>query len=164
MVGNAADNTLAGGGGADSLDGGDGNDLLDGGAGGDSLSGGDGNDTLFGGAGGDTLRGGDGNDLFRFDKEWESPATDPARQDIIEDFVRGEDLIGLFFDADRTTPGEQDFVFITGAFGVGTPGQVRAEAVAEGMMVYANTDDDADAEFALLVRGLTALDGSDFAF
>jgi Ca2+-binding RTX toxin-like protein len=53
---------LLGGGGNDSLLGGKGSDLLDGGAGNDFLRGDNDNDTLLGGDGNDLLRGGKGND------------------------------------------------------------------------------------------------------
>lgn len=56
---------LIGDAGANTINGGDGNDELDGRQGNDTLTGGDGNDTLrggWGGAGNDTLNGGDGGD------------------------------------------------------------------------------------------------------
>ncbi|MBY6030049.1 type I secretion C-terminal target domain-containing protein, partial [Halomonas sp. DP8Y7-1] len=49
---------------ANTLDGGEGDDLLIGGAGADTLIGGVGNDTLIGGKGNDTLQGGDGDDVL----------------------------------------------------------------------------------------------------
>lgn len=55
---------LGAGDGADSLDGGGGNDRLYGGAGADDLRGGAGHDTLWGGGQDDALRGGQGNDLL----------------------------------------------------------------------------------------------------
>lgn len=54
-TGNALDNVITGGNGADKLDGGAGNDTLDGGAGDDTLIGGAGNDTYYGGLGSDTI-------------------------------------------------------------------------------------------------------------
>jgi Ca2+-binding RTX toxin-like protein len=69
--GNALDNRMVGGDGADTMFGGDGNDslqgmggndVLHGGAGDDNLSGGDGNDLLHGGTGNDMLLGGAGDD------------------------------------------------------------------------------------------------------
>jgi hypothetical protein len=50
--------------GANTIEGGAGNDVLIGGAGDDILIGGDGNDVLVGGTGGDTLRGDAGNDVL----------------------------------------------------------------------------------------------------
>jgi Ca2+-binding RTX toxin-like protein len=58
-------NVFNGGGGSDSVTGGDLNDTLRGGPGGDKLTGGLGNDSLFGGPGGDKLLGGPGRDLLK---------------------------------------------------------------------------------------------------
>jgi Ca2+-binding RTX toxin-like protein len=63
-TGNALDNTLTGGSGANSLFGGEGNDTLNGGGGVDALYGGEGNDTLDGGGNSDTLNGGTGDDVY----------------------------------------------------------------------------------------------------
>jgi hypothetical protein len=99
--------TLYGGKENDSLDGGEGNDLLLGGNGNDVLCGHTDNDTLYGGKGNDilsggagddilsgdvgddTLTGGSGSDLFLLNPSWGSGS------DIITDFRKGEDLIGL---------------------------------------------------------------------
>jgi len=61
-TGNALDNHLSAGGGADTLTGLEGNDRLDGWAGSDVLDGGLGDDRLIGGDGNDTMLGGDGSD------------------------------------------------------------------------------------------------------
>jgi len=58
-------NIFNGGGGSDSVTGGDLNDILRGGPGGDKLTGGLGADSLFGGPGGDKLLGGPGRDLLK---------------------------------------------------------------------------------------------------
>ncbi len=58
-------NIFNGGGGSDSVTGGDLNDTLRGGPGGDKLTGGPGSDSLFGGPGGDKLLGGPGRDLLK---------------------------------------------------------------------------------------------------
>jgi Ca2+-binding RTX toxin-like protein len=58
-------NIFNGGGGSDSVTGGDLNDTLRGGPGGDKLTGGLGADSLFGGPGGDKLLGGPGRDLLK---------------------------------------------------------------------------------------------------
>src|SRR5262245_28579203 len=63
-TGNALDNVMVGGTGADTLNGLAGNDTLSGNNGNDTLNGGDGNDTAYGGAGNDTLDGGTGNDTL----------------------------------------------------------------------------------------------------
>lgn len=63
--GGAGDDTLNGGAGDDSLDGGLGQDALNGGSGDDRLDGGEDNDTLSGGSGDDILLGGAGSDVLR---------------------------------------------------------------------------------------------------
>ena len=115
LTGNALDNFILAGSGADTLRGGDGNDTLlaagtdglgdylDGGNGNDSLMSGTGNDTLFGGAGNDilnafygqdTLTGGAGADKFQFNSALDSTFAAPDR---ITDFVVGEDRIVASF-------------------------------------------------------------------
>jgi hypothetical protein len=96
LDGGQENDSLDGGDGKDLLLGGDGNDMLygdadndklDGGNGNDILNGGAGDDFLNGGAGDDTLIGGEGNDVFLLNPSFGS--------DIITDFRKGEDLIGL---------------------------------------------------------------------
>jgi len=87
LDGGEGNDLLLGGDGNDVLLGGDGNDKLDGGNGNDILNGGAGDDFLNGGAGDDTLIGGLGNDVFLLNPSFGS--------DIITDFRKGEDLIGL---------------------------------------------------------------------
>jgi hypothetical protein len=101
------DDTLYGDQENDSLDGGEGNDLLLGGDGKDVLCGDTENDTMYGGnandilhggagddflsgeVGDDMLTGGSGSDLFVLNPSWGWGC------DIITDFRKGEDLIGL---------------------------------------------------------------------
>ncbi|MEO0849516.1 MAG: calcium-binding protein, partial [Cyanobacteria bacterium J06648_1] len=78
---------LDGGAGVDSLTGGEGNDTLLGLEDNDSLFGGSGDDLIAGGLGSDSLRGDDGNDTFVL--------TPGSGTDIIVDFGRGNDLLGL---------------------------------------------------------------------
>ena len=96
LFGQLGDDTLCGGAGNDLVYGGQGNDLIDGSQGNDSIYGDLGNDTLlgcegddilFGGLGNDSLIGGLGNDTFviGFNQGF----------DIISDFVKGQDIIGL---------------------------------------------------------------------
>ena len=63
------------------------NDVLSGGLGADFVSGGDGNDDLDGGAGRDTLHGGDGFDVFIVSQR--------AGNDTILDFDLDRDLIDM---------------------------------------------------------------------
>jgi Ca2+-binding RTX toxin-like protein len=82
-TGNALDNTLLGGRGAN---------LLSGLGGADTLIGNDGADTLVGGAGADRLSGGAGADVFRFATAGESA---PGARDVALDFATGLDRIDL---------------------------------------------------------------------
>ncbi|HLO77011.1 MAG TPA: calcium-binding protein [Magnetospirillum sp.] len=94
--GEAGDDRLVGGSGADQLHGGDGNDTLrglggsdwlDGGKGDDTLSGGSGRDVIDGGQGDDRLTGGGGRDAFVFERN--------DGTDTIRDFTQGSDVIVL---------------------------------------------------------------------
>jgi Ca2+-binding RTX toxin-like protein len=88
-----ADDFMDGRGGDDYLFGNDGKDILLGGAGDDHLDGGKGNDILDGGSGNDSLTWGKGHDSFVF-----APiGTDgmPGGNDVISDFVHGEDRVDL---------------------------------------------------------------------
>jgi hypothetical protein len=87
LNGGEGNDLLLGGDGNDVLLGGDGNDKLDGGNVNDILNGGAGEDFLNGGAGDDIVTGGEGSDLFVLNPSFGS--------DIIMDFRKGEDLIGL---------------------------------------------------------------------
>ena len=99
LSGGEGDDVLVGGEGDDTLDGGDGDDLLVGDrradrtaevaapGGDDLLRGGAGDDVINGGSGDDTLYGGDGADVFLFETY--------DGNDVIGDFVAGEDLIHL---------------------------------------------------------------------
>ncbi|MCC5602389.1 beta strand repeat-containing protein [Nostoc favosum] len=87
LLGGNGNDVLHGTPGNDYLNGGNGKDNLYGGNGKDTLNGGNGNDLLCGGLGSDILTGGNGKDKFVF--------TDGEGTDIITDFCKGNDLIGL---------------------------------------------------------------------
>lgn len=100
LIGRRGDDVMLGGEGEDTLIGGHDNDLLDGGSDDDRLRGGDGEDTLVGGSGNDHLRGGDGVDRFVFD-----PSNADEGDDVVKDFVPGEDLLALSAaDIAKATP------------------------------------------------------------
>lgn len=71
---------------------GSGDDVIDGRAGDDRIYASLGNDTLIGGAGADTLFGSTGNDIFKYNAPDESTV---IANDIIRDFVQGEDMIDV---------------------------------------------------------------------
>lgn len=86
VVGTAGDDSaLAGGAGADLIQGFNGNDVLDGAEGNDRLEGGNGDDVLKGGLGADTLIGGRGNDLYQF--------SSGDGQDVIDNIGGGDDTL-----------------------------------------------------------------------
>ncbi len=108
LDGGAGDDHLNGGSDDDILVGGDGNDGLYGRRGNDVLQGGGGNDTLSGAWGDDTMEGGGGADSFSF-------VGGGFGQDVITDFVLGEDM--LVFAGVGTTGGPDDLLYAAGDFG-----------------------------------------------
>jgi Ca2+-binding RTX toxin-like protein len=97
-TGNALDNTIAGGRGAD------------------RLAGGDGNDTLSGGAGNDTLTGGTGNDVFHLDLGSADTIADYAAGDVVMLDVAGLALGGggtVLRDAPGGFSADADLVVFT---------------------------------------------------
>jgi Ca2+-binding RTX toxin-like protein len=116
LDGRGGDDLLYGNRGNDILLGGDGNDKLDGGQGNDRLEGENGDDILIGGPGNDLLIGGQGHDTFVFAPSSDAGALtfvnvirdifdlfnigssnprDGNGNDVISDFVKGEDVIDL---------------------------------------------------------------------
>jgi Ca2+-binding RTX toxin-like protein len=91
LAGAGGRDILNGGEGDDRLIGGDGDDILVGGEGKDMLIGGRGRDVLMGNGGADTMIGGRGSDLFVLDYKYGMRDS----IDVIRDFKRGIDLIGL---------------------------------------------------------------------
>ena len=99
----SGDDTLRGGRGNDGLNSGLGNDTINGGLGNDNLQGGDGDDLLRGGSGRDSITGGQGNDILIGDGGADVfffglsgiPGSNDG-QDVIRDFVQGQDSIVVF--------------------------------------------------------------------
>ena len=91
LRGNGANNQMSGNAGQDTLKGGNGRDTLSGNGAKDKLFGNKGADTLNGGAGRDQLTGGKGRDTFVF--------TQGNGQDVIRDFLRGDDTLALNISA-----------------------------------------------------------------
>lgn len=129
-------------------------DTPDGGEGQDTLDGGDGQDLLLGGADLDLLVGGAGNDIFLLAATADSPVTPGGARDRIMDFTPEQDAISLDLDANEIVAGVQDFALMTTGFAANRPGEVRIVAVNGGAwLVLGNSDNDAQAEFALAVMG-----------
>jgi len=149
--GNALDNQLTAHASGSTLYGLDGNDTLTGGAGNDILSGGSGNDTLTGGGGADT---------FTF------TALDVKTYttDTITDFTRGMDKIDLSqIDAKTATITRDDaFNFIGTTAFHHIAGELRYDVANGTTTVYADTNGDGLADFALILKSLTTLSATDF--
>lgn len=105
IVGNAADNGLSAGFGADTVSGGAGNDAIVGGSGNDSLMGDDGFDMIEGGSGDNVIQGGDGGDLLIADgvtlamltmvyPSWTPPSDAQSLIDQGELWTLWEDILG----------------------------------------------------------------------
>lgn len=110
-VGNAVANTILGGNGDDLLNGLDGDDSLIGGGGADRLIGGAGSDLLNGAAGGDVLEGGAGADYYLFDT-----ALRDGNVDVILGFIVGSDRVLLDDNIFTALPAG---ALATGAFALG---------------------------------------------
>jgi Ca2+-binding RTX toxin-like protein len=93
--GSAGGDDIYGSGVANKLAGAGGNDLLVGFDGDDTLSGGSGDDWIVGGLDADALTGGSGSDRFVFMDFADSQMAGGKPQDLITDFVQGEDKLDL---------------------------------------------------------------------
>lgn len=129
----------------DRIDGGVGQDILFGHEGPDRLNGGSGHDTLVGGKGADDLIGGLGDDVFRFERRGEST---PDKTDLIFRY-EGEDRIDVSdIDADKLTPGAQQFGYVPGL--TGEAGQLAWRSNgAGGTIIEGDVDGDAIPDFRI---------------
>jgi Ca2+-binding RTX toxin-like protein len=126
-----------------------------------ALSGGTGDDVLTGGSGADLLRGGAGNDSFTYTGIADSTVT-AAGKDTIVDFTTGDHIDLSAIDADgNEANGDTAFSFGTGAF-TGHAGELRVVTVGAVQVVYADTNGDRIADFAINVLSDHALTVSDF--
>jgi Ca2+-binding RTX toxin-like protein len=129
----------------------------------DTINGDAGSDALLGGLGKDSLTGGQGADRFDYNAANESGISSLG-WDRIADFQTSQgdkiDLSGI--DADLSAPGDQAFgapvnsataFSASGSFTL--PGQLFFDITAQ--VLYANTDADAAAEFAIELLGVASL-------
>ncbi|MCE3273675.1 MAG: alkaline phosphatase [Ramlibacter sp.] len=141
------------------MEGNDRGNLLDGGASNDTIQGGEGNDALVGGINADDLFGGAGSDRFVFRSTEESNL---SAYDLVMDFASGEDRIDVSqIDGDLGTAGLQALRFVGAQIG-GATGELWYEQIDGGIVLAANTDADARAEFVVVFVGVFALDIADF--
>ncbi|MDZ3833690.1 MAG: right-handed parallel beta-helix repeat-containing protein [Sphingopyxis sp.] len=159
MWGGNGDDNLSGDDGDDHLFGEAGNDTLLGGNGNDFLWGGDGNDILEGGAGSDVMTGGAGADEFRF----RSDHISADAVDVITDFQRGVDVIGLrAIDANINTRADDAFKFVGTAAFSGKAGELRYEVSNGTAHVYGDVNGDGIADFTIVLNGVQTLGAEDF--
>ena len=147
---------------AATINGGGGNDTLVGGEGHDKLNGGGGNDGLYGGLGRDLLFGGAGHDEFYFASIADSGVS-AALRDRIKDFVQGEDVINLSaIDANAGTAADNAFSFIGSAAFSHTAGELRQFAAGANTVIAGDIDGNGAADFSILLVGSHTLQSSDF--
>lgn len=159
VAGSNGDDTLYGEGGNDLLRGGNGNDVLMGGEGNDTLQGDGNNDILDGGAGADILTGGNSADTFVF------TVLDGAK-DRITDFRTGVDKIDLS-DLDAIVGNANDndhFTWLgSGAFS-NTAGELRTFLDGGVFSLGGDTDGDGVADFIVNLTGVAAIAQTDIIF
>ena len=161
LYGSDYDDTLRGNAGPNAIWGADGNDVIVGRDGADTLYGGNDDDIIIGQAGLDILYGNAGNDTFVYQDTADSAAG--AQRDQILDFVQGADIVNLLnIDANTTVAGNQAFNFIGYSVFHGVAGELHAFVSSGNSVVAGDVDGDSNADFSILVAGLTNLTGSDF--
>lgn len=149
----------------DTLNGGSANNSFDALAGDDIIKGFSGADTLVGGLGADKLSGGKGADSFKFNSPDETGITDNTR-DVIVDFNHWQkDKIDLStMDANTTVNGDNAFTApVVGNHFAGTftsPASLFFEQSTH--ILYANVDEDVNADFSILLTGVNRLVAADF--
>ena len=161
LYGSNFGDTLRGDAGSNAILGADGNDVILGRDGQDTLYGGTGNDTLIGQAGRDFLYGNGGNDAFVYQDIADSAAN--YLRDQIRDFSTGADVINLLnIDANTILGGNQAFTFIGAAGFHGVAGELRSAVASGNSIVSGDVNGDGNADFSILVAGITNLHASDF--
>jgi len=150
VYGGAGRDRISLGGGDDAGHGGSGDDSLFGELGRDTLSGDDGRDQLFGGLGQDVLTGGAGADRFIFII---ADVSRPDAADVITDFnpLDGDRIDLGPIDADAGLAGNQAFDLISDDF-TGRAGELRVAVQGSDLALFADTNGDAQADFALLLQ------------
>ncbi|MGL6210956.1 MAG: calcium-binding protein, partial [Paracoccaceae bacterium] len=151
VAGGSVGDTLGGSAQANALIGNGGNDVINAGGG---------SDTLVGGAGRDTLTGGAGVDQFVYLSLGESTVATNLR-DTITDFDATLDKINLV--AISQLPGGPALSFV-GSAAFSAIGQVRAFDDGTDTIVEVNALGNLNADMAIRLTGIVALDALDFLF
>lgn len=140
--GGSGHDSLRGEAGNDVLNGEGGSDVLTGDAGADTLNGDGGNDWLAGGAGSDVLNGGAGEDRFVFAAFADSPR---SSVDLVQDFVRGDDLIDL-------SGVVADSLIFNGQSGFVAGGKASMYVAIVGLETVIRVDDGGGGEAEMVIR------------
>lgn len=150
LIGTDGNDTLAGGNGDDYLYGGGGDDIVSGGYGDDSLWGADGNDVLRGGLGKDFLVGGEGQDRFVYTSLEEIGSG--GNSDRIQD-ATSENLIDLSAIGGLSYVGiGKDFTGVANQVRV-APATFNGVALADTTALEIDIDGDTYADYSLLLTG-----------
>jgi Ca2+-binding RTX toxin-like protein len=166
LVGGSGNDDLTGNAGADSLSGGAGRDLILGGAGNDIVNGDDNADIIVGGAGADNLTGGAGPDVFGIYAQADSKT---GSVDTITDFTTGSDRI--YIKTAAITSGTVVLKGAASSFDTAQAMLTAADADGKGavfvtdtstLWVDANNDGTLNAnDIQIHLPGVTALTKSD---
>lgn len=149
--GGGGDDTIYGGSGGDSVDGNNEDDALYGGSGNDTVKGSNGDDIIIGGYGADTLTGGNGNDTFKYLSTLDTG-------DTITDFVSGTDKI----DFSALSAGTLGFVAGDSGAGV-VANSVTWTEYSGNTVVSVDTTGDTTADLQITLTGINlALTANDF--
>ncbi|KQS87922.1 MULTISPECIES: calcium-binding protein [unclassified Rhizobium] len=138
-----------------------GEDTVYGMAGNDRIYGGSGNDRINGGQGADKLWGGSGVDTFAYMGTSESTVLAKGR-DTIYDFTPGDRVDLSAMDANTKITGDQAFAFIATKAFSGKGGELRYEKRASDTYIYADTNGDRKADFAVHLDHAVILKSDDF--
>ncbi|SFO57658.1 Ca2+-binding protein, RTX toxin-related [Cohaesibacter marisflavi] len=160
LNGQLGNDRLNGNQGNDILNGGNGNDILNGGLGNDQLYAGAGADRLIGSAGADKMYAGNDNavDTFVFNSINDSRAG-AAQHDMIYLFESREDQIDLSgIDANLSAVGNDSFQFSSAG---ASANAVWIQTSGSSIMLFADNNGDAVADFEIELVNLTSLDGLD---
>jgi Ca2+-binding RTX toxin-like protein len=142
LNGTTGNDTLTGGNGDDTLNGNAGNDVLNGGYGEDKLLGGDGNDVLVGGLGVDTLIGGTGNDIFKLNALAELSGGETITDLAIGDKIDLSPIAGLkFVGVGKGFTGNANEI------------SVYKDYIYDETILAIDTDGDKDGEAMLAIKG-----------
>ena len=153
--GGAGNDTLYGGSGDDTINGGSANDTIYGGSGNDIIDGGNSNDDIYGGYGADTINAGGGDTFYYLDvRDTGDNINGWASSNVI-------DLSNI--DADSTTSGNQAFASVE--YSATVPTAMTAHGViyfqdGSDTVIWADTDGvTSTVEFEITLVGVTAFDG-----